>query len=124
MAATNKRQLQYKKLLVDNNLEYDYLQNISLEFNSDSESEYLFMIPTFYENRPDLISHRFYGTVELWWLICERNKIFDTSTDFYFDREIIIPSAVDYQKFINNKIKAEYEYGDYVFTQKEIKVVK
>lgn len=121
MATTNKRQLRFSKKLIDNNLEYDYLANVSLTFNSDVENEYLFMIPTFYENRSDLISHKFYGTVELWWLICERNDIFDPFTEFSFGKEIIIPSVVDYQKFISDKIKVRYEYGDYVFTQREIK---
>ena len=122
MASSNKRQLRFSKKLIDNNLEYDYLDNIKLAFDGAIENEYLFMIPTFYENRPDLISHKFYGTVELWWLICERNKIFDPFNEFLFGKEIIIPSVVDYQKFISDKIKARYEYGDYIFNQRKIKV--
>ena len=34
-------------------------------------------IPIGYEHRPDLISNVFMNTPVSWWLICERNAIFD-----------------------------------------------
>tara|TARA_R110000824_G_scaffold147458_1_gene316900 strand:+ start:1108 stop:1413 length:306 start_codon:yes stop_codon:yes gene_type:complete len=34
-------------------------------------------IPSGYAHRPDLISNLFYNTPTQWWVICERNSIFD-----------------------------------------------
>lgn len=34
-------------------------------------------IPNGYEHRPDLISNLFLETPTTWWIICERNSIFD-----------------------------------------------
>jgi hypothetical protein len=50
-------------------------------------------IPPKFEYRPDLISHYFYGTPELWWVIVEFNEFFRVPQDFYADRLIKIPNA-------------------------------
>jgi len=50
-------------------------------------------IPPKHEYRPDLISHFFYGTPELWWVIAEYSEFFRVPQDFYADRLIKIPNA-------------------------------
>jgi hypothetical protein len=51
-----------------------------------------------YEYRPDLISHKFYNTPELWWVIFEYNEFKHPFNDFYVDRLIMIPR---YDQFVN-----------------------
>ena len=48
-------------------------------------------IPDGMENRPDLISLAAYGTVNLWWVICEANDIFDPHTQLVAGKQIKIP---------------------------------
>jgi hypothetical protein len=50
-------------------------------------------IPFKYEYRPDLISARWYGTPELWWVIQEYNDFFRMPQDFYVNRMIKIPDS-------------------------------
>ena len=40
-------------------------------------SSKLGVIPSGYAHRPDLISNLFLDTPALWWMVCERNAIFD-----------------------------------------------
>ena len=49
-------------------------------------------IPAGYNNRPDLISNLFLNTPGSWWLICERNNIFDTFEQLKSGDRIYIPS--------------------------------
>lgn len=46
-----------------------------------------------YENRPDLLAHEIYGTVELWWvfMVANPDKIVDSLTDMVAGLEILIP---------------------------------
>jgi nucleoid-associated protein YgaU len=44
-------------------------------------------------DRIDLLSHKFYGTSHLWWLIALANKMFNIATDFRPGRKILIPSS-------------------------------
>ena len=42
-------------------------------------------------NRPDMISYDVYGTVDLWWVIFEFNKINDPLFDLKLGQQIRIP---------------------------------
>lgn len=48
-------------------------------------------IPTGYENRPDLISNLFFGSVDSWWIICEKNSYFDVFENMNVGDRIVIP---------------------------------
>lgn len=46
-------------------------------------------LPT--ENRLDLISHRFYGTPQLWWAIAQVNNLVDVFLDIPVGTQLRIP---------------------------------
>jgi hypothetical protein len=48
-------------------------------------------IPFGFEHRPELISNLFLGTPNLWWVICERNAIFDVFEQLKAGTAIKIP---------------------------------
>lgn len=57
-----------------------------------SDKEYV--IESKYENRPDLLSYRLYGTEQLWWILMVRNlnEIRDPLHDFKTGTTIYIPT--------------------------------
>jgi hypothetical protein len=48
-------------------------------------------IPNGFQHRPDLISNLFFNNPSAWWLICERNAIFDVFEQLNPGDEIKIP---------------------------------
>jgi len=56
-------------------------------------TEESYKIESQYENRPDLLSYKFYKTTELWWVFMEANpdKIFDPLSDLKSGLIITIP---------------------------------
>ena len=62
--------------------------------------------PTYYRTsnqdikRPDLISYRFYGTIDYWWVICLVNKIDSPLEDIAMGTMIQIPNKVDIYNFV------------------------
>lgn len=53
-----------------------------------------YIIEPAFDQRPDLLSHKLYGTSRLWWIFPLRNpdEIIDPIRDFTTGKEIIIPS--------------------------------
>lgn len=51
-------------------------------------------IPLGYENRPDLISNLFFGTPASWWVLIEKNNIFDIFEEMNVGDRITIPKKV------------------------------
>lgn len=49
-------------------------------------------LPIGYVHRPDLISNLWLDTPGLWWMICERNNIFDIFEQLNSSDRIYIPS--------------------------------
>jgi hypothetical protein len=49
------------------------------------------VIPMGYEHRPELISNLFSDTPSLWWVVCERNNIFDIFEQLKSGDSIRIP---------------------------------
>ena len=43
--------------------------------------------------KPEKISRKFYGTPNLWWVICFANGFKDTIKEFHSGRNILIPSS-------------------------------
>jgi hypothetical protein len=58
-----------------------------------SISDRLYVIESKYENRPDLLAHDLFGSVQLWWVFALRNPdiIIDPLTDFTSGKKIYIP---------------------------------
>jgi hypothetical protein len=55
------------------------------------------------ENNADLISYKFYGTSNWWWLICYVNNITDPFTELTRGTEIVIPDLSDISNYIQTK---------------------
>ncbi len=53
--------------------------------------EFRHIVAVFEENRADLISQQFYGTVDLWWAIMHVNNIFLPIRDLFAGLTLIIP---------------------------------
>ena len=53
-----------------------------------------------YINRPDVISHKFYGNSKYWWIIAERNGITDPFHGFYKGRVLFIPDLNHIRKIL------------------------
>lgn len=89
----------YGKILVNENTELDYLDTLLPSMNLSDIDTIIINAGT--ENRPDLISYRFYGNFDYGWLIAQHNDIDDPTNGFYISRKIRIPSLEDYFKFLN-----------------------
>ena len=103
MALTNRLDL-YPVVTVDNNQERDYLNTsfTSLEFDSQRH----FRVPQMLIGRLDLISYKFYQTVDLWWLIAQANDLLNINTDMYLGQILIIPELTTYYNFYNTNVRA------------------
>ena len=57
-------------------------------------SDVLYIIESDYDERPDLLAHKVYGSSELWWVFVVRNPdlIYDPIRDFKAGLEIALPS--------------------------------
>ena len=71
-----------------------YLDINSLPKLPKSINDDLYTIESRYENRPDLLAHKLYGTANLWWVFALRNpdKIVDPLEDFTAGKEIRVPT--------------------------------
>lgn len=54
-----------------------------------------FLLTSKYHKRPDLVSHKFFGTTSLEWLILQYNNIVDIDEEFIDGKEILIPKFYD-----------------------------
>lgn len=89
----------YRTIEVDKNSELDYLDSMlpSMQLK-DIDT---ITINAGIENRPDLISYRYYGNFNYGWLISQHNDIDDPTTGYYISRVIRIPDLNDYFRFLN-----------------------
>ena len=62
----------------------------------------LYEIDSFYDKRPDLLSHDLYGTSKLWWVFMHRNMdvLTDNIWSFTAGTEIRIPKKPTLEKFL------------------------
>lgn len=63
----------------------------ALDLSSDNTDTYV-TINQDLQKRPDLISYKAYGTVDLWWVIYEYNKIRDPFFDIQIGQTLKIPA--------------------------------
>jgi hypothetical protein len=49
--------------------------------------------------RPDILSYKFYGTDEYWWILLKINNIEDVWNDFYVGQVISVPDKQDIDDF-------------------------
>lgn len=101
----NNRQRLWKKVVVDGNLEYDYLGNGNIDFR-EMVTDHTYVVTGPVVNRIDMISYKIYGTVDLWWLICAVNDIMDPFTELTLGRVLKVPTIDAYYEFFNKKIRA------------------
>jgi len=88
----------FKKVTVENRTEVDPLQHTLGLFRMNRPYQ-LHVVTAEEEGRPDLISYRYYDTVEYWWLICVANDIQCPFLELYAGRELKIPSVLDIADF-------------------------
>tara|TARA_B100000965_G_C19602788_1_gene763869 strand:+ start:6134 stop:6412 length:279 start_codon:yes stop_codon:yes gene_type:complete len=71
----------------------DYLDIMNPKFIIRDESDESYVIESKYEMRPDLLSHKLFGSVKYWWVFAVRNpdKIVDPIQDFKAGCTIRIP---------------------------------
>lgn len=89
----------FGQVSIDDKLELDYLNTMLPEMQLSNIDT--ITINAGIENRPDLISYRYYGNFDYGWLISHHNDIDDPLVGFYLGRVIKIPSLDEYFKFLN-----------------------
>tara|TARA_R110002020_G_scaffold16023_2_gene56833 strand:- start:192 stop:500 length:309 start_codon:yes stop_codon:yes gene_type:complete len=70
--------------------EREYGGNMELKFFPRTEGK----IPFGFNHRPELISNLFLNKPSLWWLVCERNSIFDVFEQLNAGDPIDIPIEI------------------------------
>jgi hypothetical protein len=104
MSSMEKRGSFYKKTEDSGSIEYDYLKTRINSINLTTVDT--IRITSIYENRPDLISLKYYGSYNYGWLVSMHNEILNPFEDYHIGRVIKIPSLEDYYRFYNrNKFK-------------------
>lgn len=93
------------KVLVDDNLEYDYLSSTEIVFEEFPTPEKVYVVRQSDLNRMDIISFNVYGNPNYWWLIALRNGIIDTRDDMFMGKKLYIPNLSDFYTFMNRKKK-------------------
>jgi len=71
------------------------LDLLSAEYNEIFEGTSLnyseFLVSQSFEGRPDLIANKFYGSTDLWWLICIYNNVINPLFDIPVGKRMRIP---------------------------------
>jgi hypothetical protein len=95
----------YPKVIVDGIEECDLLNNF---FNRAFKIQrdvgfYTLRQQDIY--RPDLLSYKFYGTPDLWWILYKFNKIEDVWNDLEVGKVIQVPDRADIEDFYSEAQK-------------------
>ena len=93
----------FKKLVVNNLDEIDFLWNTLSSFEINHVSSY-YRIKGDEVGQPDLISYRVYGTEYYWWIICIVNKIENPLEDMEEGTIIQAPDIRDIYNFYQNYV--------------------
>lgn len=102
---TTRRKNLYRKMLVDNNKEVDYLNTKIPIMDFENYSNYT--VPQYAEGRIDIISYLHYETVELWWLIAQFNDIINPLDELHSGKVLKIPSLSEYYRFYNENSRTD-----------------
>jgi hypothetical protein len=85
-------------------------------FSTDpSDTEYV--VDSFYEGRPDLISVAFYGEPRYWWVITQYNNIIDPIGEIVPGRVLRIPAKDRLELMVNTK------QGGYASTKQSVNTI-
>lgn len=60
-------------------------------------------IPSYQENRPDLIAYFLYGDPSLWWLLCFYNKIIDPLSELTTGTTIQVPDYAQLLDYLSSR---------------------
>lgn len=93
----------------DNYLKTVKVNNVNeKELTTNSFSEYNFLYPhTYYTvsaadlQRPDVISYRLYGRIDLWWFLMKFNKVDDVWNELYIGQTLTVPDIRDVNNYVN-----------------------
>lgn len=96
-----ERRFLYRRANVNNNTELDYIDTPITTMDISYTQEW--RITGQYENRPDLISFKFYRSYDFAWLICDYNDILDPYDELEVGRKIKIPSLEEFYSFFNRR---------------------
>jgi len=88
----------YNISVVDGTSELDFLHNTLSEFTMQYSPRY-YRVNGADLMRPYLISNRFYGTINFWWIIMLVNEIASPLTDLEVGQILKIPSKLDIYAF-------------------------
>lgn len=103
MANMEKSKYFYPEVIVNGNMELDYLDSGILIMDLPTITTYRIVDPFSY--RPDLISQKFMGSYNYGWLIARHNDFLDPILDFEKGRVIDIPDMNAFFKFYSeNKV--------------------
>lgn len=91
----------------DESKELDYLTSNLHKLKMDTVE--FFMVDAVTENRPDLISLKFYGNYNFGWLIGIHNDIENLVTGFPIGTKIAIPPLDSYYRFHNRNTRKHNE---------------
>lgn len=73
---------------------------------SDSITKYsTHVISQAFEGRPDLISYKLYGTVDLWWVICQFNGVVNPLTDLEVGKLLKAPDYSQVMHFLQTSLE-------------------
>lgn len=98
------RNLFFNKVTVDGIQELDFLDNSLAGFE-------LKRTPTYYRVkeqdlvRPDIISYKFYGSVEFWWFVMIVNNISDIKEEITAGVLLKLPHVLDIYDYFKSKRK-------------------
>ena len=102
----------YYNTITDQNgkLQLDLLSSIFKDFKNFIKNKFvkIITIDDNLENKADLISYKYYGAVNYWWLICEVNNITDPLTELTRGKQLAIPSLSDILLYIQSKQSSNY----------------
>lgn len=88
----------YKVITVEGVPERDFLYDNISKFVMKRQVDY-YRVTAEDIGRPDMISWKNYGTVQLWWLIMTVNQIYNPLLDLVVGQVLTIPNILDIQEF-------------------------
>jgi len=107
MKNLKNRTLLFSEIELDNNLEFDIIDKINIDYNSFITLETTIVVKQHHLTRIDLLSYDAYGSSYYWWLLADRNTIIDVSTELYTGQILQVPALSDYFDFYNKNIKVK-----------------
>ena len=102
-----ERQFYFKEATTENTKELDYLTGNFNKMRLETVDH--FVVDAATENRPDLISLKFFGNYHFGWLIGMHNDIENLVTGFPIGRKIKLPSIDEYYRFNNRNARTRDE---------------